>query len=300
MQNYLIGEPMHKFRISPAYWFVLPAMLFFVALAIYPSGYVAFLSVFAGGKGTEISPNFTNFSNYTAVWNSTNFTKIIFQTLYYAGLATLLHLFLGFLIALILNVLPLNIKFIRTTRTLFLIPWAISPTVIAIIFRIILHPQVGPIAIALKSMGFNVVFGPLGDPDWSLFSVTMTNVWAFTPFYMLMILSAMQSIDVGLYEAAVVDGANGIQQILHITIPSIKNTFLTLGIFDFVTTAAYFDLTWIMTQGGPINSSEILATWVYRTAFHSFEFGKASSIGMILFIVSIFVSIIALRAMDKE
>ena len=122
----------------------------------------------------------------------------------------------------------------------------------------------------------------------------------FTPFYMLMILSAMQAIDPGLYEAAVVDGANGPQQVFFITIPSIKNTLLTLGMFDFVTTAAYFDLTWIMTQGGPVNTSEIIPTWVYRTAFQSFEFGKASAIGMILFTISVIVSIIVLRAMDKE
>ena len=119
-------------------------------------------------------------------------------------------------------------------------------------------------------------------------------------FIMLMILSAMQAIDPGLYEAAVVDGANGPQQVFFITIPSIKNTLLTLGMFDFVTTAAYFDLTWIMTQGGPVNTSEIIPTWVYRTAFQSFEFGKASAIGMILFTISVIVSIIVLRAMDKE
>ena len=183
---------------------------------------------------------------------------------------------------------------------MFLIPWAITPTVVAILFRLLLHPQVGPIAIFLKSAGSKVVFGPLGSPDLRFLSVTLTNAWMFTPFYMLMILSALQAIDPGLYEAAVVDGANGRQQVFFITIPTIRNTLLTLSMFDFVTTAAYFDLTWIMTQGGPINTSEIIPTWVYRTAFQSFEFGKASAIGMILFSVSITVSIIVLRVMDKE
>ncbi|MHB8089573.1 MAG: carbohydrate ABC transporter permease [Anaerolineaceae bacterium] len=299
MEQFLNKET-NRNRIPVAYWFVLPAMLFFALLAVYPSGYVAFLSVFAGAKGTAISPEFTNFSNYIAVFNSRNLVQILMQTGFYAGVATLLHLALGFLIALLLNVLPLNITFTRLTRTAFLIPWAISPTVVAIMFRLLLHPQVGPIAIMLKQTGYAGVFGPLGDPDWALIAVTLTNVWTFTPFYFLMLLSAMQAIDPVLFEAAVVDGANGRQQILHITLPSIKNTVLTLAIFDFVTTAAYFDLTWIMTQGGPINRSEILSTWVYRTAFQSFEFGKASAIGMILFAVSIMFTIIVLRAMDKE
>jgi len=290
----------NSLRIPTAYWFVLPAMLFFTVLAIYPSGYTVFLSLFAGGKGTAISPEFTNFSNYIEVFNSPKLSQILLQTGYYAGVATLLHLLLGFLTALLLNVLPLNFRFVRFARTAFLIPWAISPTVVAILFRLLLHPQVGPIAIMLKQMGFTGVFFPLGNPDMALTAVTLTNVWTFTPFYFLMLLSAMQSIDPTLYEAAVVDGANGRQQILHITLPAIKNTLLTLAIFDFVTTAAYFDLTWIMTQGGPINKSEILSTWVYRTAFQSFEFGKASAIGMILFAVSIIFTVIVLRAIDKE
>jgi multiple sugar transport system permease protein len=291
---------MPKVRISAAYWFVLPAMLFFILLAIYPSAFVLFLSFFATGKGTAISAARPSLSNFFAVWKNPNFGKFMLQTFLYAGGATLLHTLLGFTFALILNILPLNSTYIRSMRTVFLIPWAITPTVVAILFRLILHPQVGPIAIFLKFIGSPIVFGPLGQPDWALLAVTLTNVWMFTPFYMLMILSAMQAVDPGLYEAAVVDGANGPQQIFFITIPSIRNTLLTLGMFDFVTTAAYFDLTWIMTQGGPVNSSEIIPTWVYRTAFQSFEFGKASAIGMILFSISVVVSIIALRAMDKE
>ncbi len=291
---------MPKIKISTAYWFVLPAMLFFVLLAIYPSAFVLFLSFFATGKGTNISAAQPSLSNFIAVWNHQNFVRILTQTFSYAGGATITHVVMGFSLALLLNVIPLHPFFIRAMRTIFLIPWAITPTVVAILFRLLLHPQVGPIAIFLKSIGSPIVFGPLGQPDWALLSVTLTNAWMFTPFYMLMILSALQAVDPGLYEAAVVDGANGTQQVFLITIPMIRNTLLTLGMFDFVSTAAYFDLTWIMTQGGPVGSSEIIPTWVYRTAFQSFEFGKASSIGMIIFLISVMVSIIVLRAMDKE
>jgi len=291
---------MPRLRISSAYWFILPAMFFFTLLAIYPSVFVIILSFFAHGKGTNLSVALPNLSNFIAVWKDPNFGKILSQTLFYAGVATILHILLGFTFALLLNILPLHPFFIRTIRTIFLIPWAITPTVVAILFRLILHPQVGPIAIFLKSIGSPIVFGPLGQPAYALLSVTLTNVWMFTPFYMLMILSALQAIDPGLYEAAVVDGAGGSQQVFFITIPMIKNTLLTLGMFDFVTTAAYFDLTWIMTQGGPVRTSEIIPTWVYRTAFQSFEFGKASAIGLILFLISVTVSIIVLRALDKE
>ena len=275
-------------------------MLFFILLAFYPSAFVLFLSIFSTGKGTSVTAIHPSLANFMAVWGNPNFLRIMKQTLFYAGGASLLHTVLGFCFALILNVLPLNNNFIRIMRTTFLIPWAITPTVVAILFRLVLHPQVGPIAIFLKSTGSSIMFGPLGQPDWALLSVTLANTWMFTPFYMLMILSAMQAVDPGLYEAAVVDGANGLQQVFRITIPMIRNTLLTLTMFDFVSTAAYFDLTWIMTQGGPVGTSEIIPTWVYRTAFQSFEFGRASAIGMILFTISVIVSVIVLRAMDKE
>lgn len=291
---------MSKIRISSAFWFVLPAMLFFMLLAVYPSIFVLILSFFATGKGITVSNTYPSFANFLDVWKSADFSKFMLQTFFYAGGATLLHTLLGFIFALILNILPLKPVFTRAMRTIFLIPWAITPTVVAILFRILLSPQVGPITIYLKSIGSPIVFGPLGQPEWALLAVTLTNVWMFTPFYMLMILSAMQAVDQGIYEAAIVDGANGLQQIFFVTIPMIRKTLLTLGMFDFVTTAGYLDLTWIMTQGGPVKSSEIISTWVYRTAFQSFEFGKASAIGMILFSISVAVSIIVLRAINKE
>jgi multiple sugar transport system permease protein len=171
-----------KFRISPGYWFVLPAVIFFMLLAIYPAIYVAFLSFFASGKGINFSSQFS-FSNYLLAWNSALFGKIISQTFIYAGLATILHLFLGFIIALLLSSLPLNLVFLRASRTVFLIPWAISPTVIAVISRLLLHPQVGPIGIALRNINPAITYvGPLGDPHQALLAVTLTNVWAFTPF----------------------------------------------------------------------------------------------------------------------
>ena len=289
-----------RLRIPSAYWFILPAMLFFALLALYPSIYVLFLSFFATGKGIKVHVGLPSLINFATVWRNPNTAKYLLQTFFYAGGATTVHLVLGFSFALLLSSVPLRTGFIRTMRTMFLIPWAITPTVVAILFRLILHPQVGPIAIFLKSIGSPVVFAPLGQTEWALLAVTLTNAWMFTPFYMLMTLSAMQAIDPGLYEAAVVDGANGLQQVFYMTLPMIKKTLLTLGMFDFVTTAAYFDLTWIMTQGGPVLTTEIIPTWVYRTAFQSFQFGTAAAEGMILFVISVTVSVIVLRLINRE
>ena len=120
------------------------------------------------------------------------------------------------------------------------------------------------------------------------------------PFYFLILLAALQSIDKGLYEAASIDGASKIGQFFHVTLPQIKNSGLTLLIFDFVINAAYFDITWIMTQGGPMKATETLATLAYKTAFQSYKIGEASAMGVMLFVISVLFTIVVLRSINKE
>lgn len=284
---------MHR-RISPGYLFIAPAILFLAVVALYPAGYVAYLSVFdAGGK-------FVGLSNYVGVLTSPTFGKVFWQTVAYALGATTAHLVLGFGLALIIEYLPLSDRFAKTSRTLLLIPWALSPAVVAVIGQLWLQPQIGPVAQGLRMMNISTYFGPLGDTSLALLAVTATNVWMFTPFYMLMLLAGLKGVDREILEAALMDGATGRQQVRFITIPTLKNLILTLAVFDFTTTAAYFDITWLMTQGGPVSSTEIFPTWAYRSAFQNFNFGEAAAIGYLLFGFSIAFAIATVVAMDKE
>jgi len=130
--------------------------------------------------------------------------------------------------------------------------------------------------------------------------LTAINVWHFTPFYMLMILAGLQSIDPALYEAAMIDGANTMQRVFYVTIPQVRRLLFTLGLFDLVTTLVYFDLIWIATHGGPVGSSEVLATYIYRQAFLSFDFGHAAAVGMLLVIVSVTLSAFGVTLMERE
>ena len=120
------------------------------------------------------------------------------------------------------------------------------------------------------------------------------------PFYFLTLRSSMQGISEDLYEAARLDGASESQQFFRITLPIMRNNLLTLMIFNFCATFTYMDLTWIMTEGGPVFSTEVLATYAYRTAFNSYKFGQASAVGVIMFLVAIIFSVIVLRVMKKE
>ena len=133
-----------------------------------------------------------------------------------------------------------------------------------------------------------------------MLTVTLTNIWKFTPFYFLILLAGLQAIDDGLYEAARMDGASGWRQFCDVTLPLMKNYIITLAVFDFVSTAAYMDLTWIMTKGGPLNSSEVLSTLAYRTSFQNFRFGEGSAVGVLIFLISIIFTTMAMKMMSEE
>lgn len=287
-------------RLSLGYLFILPGVLFFLVMMVYPALYVIWGSFFMSGKGFAMEPVWQGINNYLKVLDYTAFGKIFGNTILYAGGCTVFHMGIGLMMALMLNSSLLSVPFKRIFRTLLLIPWAVTPSVVAIVSKLFFHASVGPISVILKEMGFTITFDPLGQPDSAMITCILTNAWKFMPFYFLILLTSLQSVNSGLYEAARLDGADEIRCFFHITIPQIKNTFLTLMVFDFVINAAYFDITWIMTQGGPMKATETLATLAYKTAFQSYKFGEASAIGVLLFFISVLFTAVVLKSMNKE
>ena len=243
-------------KFSRGVLFILPGILFFGIMVIYPAGYVIYLSLFTEGKGLGLAPEFIGLKNYMTVFSSRNFVKILSNTLLYSFFATAFHIIIGLFMAVLLNNKVLKRRTLTIGRSLFLIPWAISPSVVAIMFQVMLHPKVGPVGIILRTFG--------------------------------------------LYEAARMDGASGWRQFCDVTLPLMKNYIITLAVFDFVSTAAYMDLTWIMTKGGPLNSSEVLSTLAYRTSFQNFRFGEGSAVGVLIFLISILFTTMAMKMMSEE
>ncbi len=286
-----------RFRISPGHGFVAPAMLFFAAMALLPAIYVVYLSFFAADRrsGAHV---FVGLQNYLEVLRNPALAPAATHTLTFSMGSAFFHLLFGFLIALYLNT-SLDRRFLNVCRALFLIPWAISPAVVGMVWRLLTHPQISPIGIIATQLHLGQ-WAPLANPRTALATLTLINIWNFTPFYMLMLLASLQAIDVGLYEAAMIDGANRLQQLRHVTIPEVRRVLFTLGLFDLVTTAVYFDLMWVTTRGGPVGSTDILPTFAYRLAFLSFDFGHAAAIGVFLFLISIGLSAIVVFAMEKE
>jgi raffinose/stachyose/melibiose transport system permease protein len=165
-------------------------------------------------------------------------------------------------------------------RTILFMPYILPSVISASIWRYLLSPRMG-IGAQLAKVGvegMDVAF--LGKPETALLSIAFVDNWHFWGFLMVLFLAAMQSISPDLYDSAKIDGANRWQEFLHVTIPGIRPTLvfmlMMVGIWSFLA----FEYIWILTQGGPAGSSEVLAVLVYKQAFNRFEAGYAAAIGL--------------------
>jgi multiple sugar transport system permease protein len=293
-----VPNPKKPRRLSPGYLFVAPAIILIILLAIYPTFRVISMSLFSLDRRTDVT-TFVGLQNYMRLIKDPLFPKIFRQTIQFSLFSSIGHIVLGFFLALLLNT-GINRKYLGVCRSLFLLPWALSPIVVAIIAQLWAYPLISPIAKLLADLGLQGEFAPLATPKTALWTLTLINVWQYTPFYMLMILAGIQSMDPELHDAAKVDGASTFQRIQHVTLPHVRDLILTLILFDLVTTAAYFDLIWVTTQGGPVRSTEVLATYIYRIAFGTMDWNRASAIGFVLLVLCIGISAVVLLQMQRD
>lgn len=288
-------------KINPKYikyFFILPAIFYIALFTIYPTIRIIFMSFTELVKSRDTSI-FVGLSNYKLILTDPVFYIALKNTLYFIGVGTLGHIGLGVLVALLLNS-KLNRTVINVSRSLILLPWVLSPTVIAAITQLWAHPLFSPIAKFLEIFKWTGVFEPLGSTKTALLTLTIVNIWQYMPFYMLMILAKLQTIDQYIIDAAKVDGVNSFQQFVYITWPHIRNVVLTFTLFALVSNAAYFDLIWVSTKGGPVRSTEVLATYLYRKAFLGLDWSESSVIAVLLLVISFSISAIVIKLMKKE
>lgn len=279
--------------------FSMPAMVYMVIFTILPVCFSLYLAFTADIPIQQEARGFVGFENFERVLTNVKFHQAAKQTVLFASASTILHLILGLGVALLFSQ-DLNRGFLYVARALFLLPWAIAPVVVGIIFRLVFSAQFSFIAIILKQIFPSLVWQPLSSTSTALLAVTLVNVWHFTPYFAINILAGLQAISRTLYEAAKVDGASVVQSFLHITLPGIRKVLLTIALFDFVVSSVYFDLVWILTQGGPVWSSEVIVTHAYRKAFQQYSMGYASAAGLLVFVVLITLTALVVREMEKE
>jgi multiple sugar transport system permease protein len=184
-------------------------------------------------------------------------------------------------------------------RVIFILPWLFTAAIIAILWRLLLDPH-GVVNFLLEQIHVIQSGVPwFGSPGTAMLAVVVMNIWSGYPFFMLSLLAGLQGIPHELYEAARVDGANGVQAFFNVTIPQLRPIIIAMAMLDMLWTTQQFALIWLTTGGGPINVTEVLSTFTYKAAFSNYEFSTASAAAVVLLLFSLVVAFFYVRAQRR-
>lgn len=172
-------------------------------------------------------------------------------------------------------------------RTIIFAPMVISSVAVALIWLIILDPNVGGLNALVRGIGLKPPgMGWLGDPSVSMWMILVIACWQYTGFMMVLILAGLQGIPRELYEAAALDGAKGVRAFFHITLPSLRNILVVAVLITTIGGFKVFDLIYATTQGGPANATQVLGTYIYLQAFNLGNMGYANAISVVLLVIA--------------
>lgn len=257
-----------------ALWlFLIPGVAYLVAVRIVPALFTVFLSFEDWRLTGRREPRFIGLDNYRALLEDSPFLHSMARTIFFAVVATGVELVLGFAIALFMH---REFRARSLARAALLTPMVITPTIVGVIWYILFHDTAGPLNWMLGWFGVGPVRW-LSDPDLALFSIILTDVWHWTPFMFLLLLSAMQAIPEELYESASMDGASAWQKVTSITLPLIRDTLLVAVILRSMSAFEIFAEPFVMTGGGPADATSTVSLFIYKSAFLFFRMGYAGA-----------------------
>lgn len=265
-----------------AFLFLLPATVYLLAFMIYPILNVIIMSTYQTSRMAKML-KFTGVTNYWDLFQQKDFWQVMLRSIYWTGLAVAVKTVFGMVIALLLNVKYTGRK---VARTLIIIPWASSIPISSLLWTWVYHHEFGLLNHTLKVTG--IWKNPpvwLGSPASAFFSVIWVDIWIGIPFMTLVFLAGMQSISQDLYEAAEVDGANAFKRFMYVTLPGLRDVLLIATLLSTLWTFNDFNTIYIITEGGPANSTHILITYIYEHTFHFLKWNYGAVMAVITFII---------------
>lgn len=283
-------------KIIVAWTMVLPAVLWKIITILYPLIKTAWYSLLDYKMITR-TKKFAGLKNYMKMFNDMAIRDSLRFTIVFTIISVVLIMVLGILIALLLNVKFKGKKFLRS---IILIPWALPTIVVGIAAQWAFNDMYGFVNdIISRVSGKLCNFAWLVHPVGAQAAVIIVDVWKNVPFLALMVLAALQSVPAELYESAAIDGAGSIKRFFSITLPNIKGVLITQGMFFTLWRLTSFDLVYSMTQGGPGTKTSLISYRITVEAFKNLNYGYASAISMVLFIIMIVVAAIGMRLQRK-
>lgn len=277
--------------------FVAPAALVVLLIVIVPLGRALWMSLFHIVLTRPGVEPFVGLDNYLEQLTSPDFWAATGRALFFTVVSTALELSLGLGLALLMDQ-PLRFRWLL--RSIIILPWALPTIVNALMWRWIDNAEYGSLNALLTQTGIIHEYQPwLSNSDTAMWMIIIADVWKMTPLCAILLLAALQSVDREVVEVAQVDGAGPVSLFRHIVLPLIMPVVLIVLVLRTMEAFKVFDIIWIMTHGGPANTTQSIAIYAYQTAYQGFDFGRGAALGYLIALVIMVLAAIYLRLLGR-
>jgi multiple sugar transport system permease protein len=270
-------------QASFGYILLAPALIIILGLNLYPT-ISGVLTAFTNQSLLDpFNWAYVGLQNFQKLFGDPVFRISLVHSLVLTGLAVSLQVILGLILA---HLLIEQVPGIQFFRSIGMIAWVLPIIASVVMFRFITLPNYGFINILLNDLGVgHLARNWFGDEKYAFVLILIMHLWRNVPFYAISFMAAMQAIPSDLYEAARIDGASTWRQFYHVTLPNLRYIILVMVVLHVTFTFNNFDFVYLSTGGGPVNSTEVLPTFIYKQAWNGYELGYASAGGVVMLIV---------------
>jgi len=279
-------------KSTTAFLMTLPLILLIGILVVYPAFYALHLATL-----NKAMTKFVGFGNFQFLFKRDTFWMVVEQSCLFAITAVIFKALIGFIVAHFAHNIPSKKQ--RKWRGMLLVPWVIPPAMSTLAWLWLFDPSYSAFNYTLSAFGIGPISW-LGEVGWARFSVILVNVWYGAPFFMIMYLASLKSVPDQLYEAAAIDGANWWQRIWYVTLPMMRNIIAITTLFSLIVTFANFDITRILTAGGPLDSTHVFATWSFRLGIEGGDIPLGASVSLFMAPILAIAAIFILRDVTKR
>lgn len=280
------------------YRYLAPTLILMIVFLVIPIGMVIGYS-FVDRAVVSPNPEFVGLANYKELFANSSFWNAVSNTIIFVIVSVVAHLVIGMLFAILLNSKYFKYRTRAIARVIYILPWVFTASVVAILWKLMLQPSgiINYLLQILPNISRNTEW--ISNREIALGVICFVNIWCGYPFYMISILAGLQGISGDLYESAAIDGASSFKSFLHITIPQLKPILISIAMLDFIWTLQSFNVIWMLTGGGPVNSTETLSIFIYKLAFQKVDYSMAGTAATVLLVVCIFIAIFYVRQQKK-
>jgi multiple sugar transport system permease protein len=271
--------------------FPLPAIVFLIIMMAFPMIYTFYVSLTDWNMSSGSAAGFIGLENYVEMFRESRFYNAFCLTFYFTILAVSMEVVLGVMIALVLN---REFRGKNLVKLILLLPMVATPVAVGLAWILFYEPTIGLGNYALKLLGMPVSKW-LASSYSVIPSLTLVDIWQWTPMVSLIVMAGLASLPTEPYEAAVVDGATPLQVFFRVTLPLLGPTILIAAVLRSIDALKTFDIIYVMTAGGPGFASETLNIYAYNLGFGYFRFGAASAALVALFAIVLGFSLAVLK-----